>query len=181
MNTTNTGGWSQNVTYANMSLAALKEVKREDLSPDDFIIVRDRLLVAWDESKKTLETAKADEMDLRKIFVDFTSDPNKTSGTENIELGNGYVAKTVKKENYGFIKNDEGKLDKRAIDKALDEIESKVEGGSVFAERLVSWTPSLSLTEYKLIPAEAKAIIDKVIVVTSGAPTLEIKAPKGSK
>lgn len=181
MNTPLNTGWTQNINYATAPIQTILAVKKDGLSPDDFITVRDRLLVLWDESKKKLETAKEDEMTLRKAFVDFASDETKTSGTENIELGNGYQAKAGKKENYGFIKSAEGKIDKRAIDKALDEIESTVENGAVFAERLINWTPSLSLTEYKQIPASAKAIIDKVIVVTSGAPTLEIKAPKGTK
>lgn len=169
------------VDYTTASLALLCALKATDLSPVDFVTVRDRLLTAWDAAKAKLETAKADEMDLRKVFVAFASDSTKTSGTENIELSNGYVAKTVKKENYGFVKNEDGKIDKKAIDTALDAIEAKIDGGNIIAERLVKWTPDLSLTEYKQLPAEAKALIDAVIVVTAGAPTLEIKAPKGSK
>lgn len=169
------------VDYSTAPLALLYTLKAADLGPVDFVVVRDRILAAWDDAKKKLETAKADEMDLRKVFTAFVSDPNKTSGTENVELNNGYVAKIVKKENYGFVKNDEGKIDKKAIDSALDAIEAKVDGGHIIAERLVKWTPDLSLTEYKLLPTEAKVLIDAVIVVTPGAPTLEIKAPKGSK
>lgn len=173
--------WTTKPNYLEMPLAQLKTVGREGLSIDDFTIVRDRLLTAWDADKAALETAKANEMEMRKIFVAFASDQNKTSGTENVDLGNGYAAKIVKKENYGFVKDESGKIDKRLIDSALDHIEENVDGGRIIAERLVKWTPDLSLTEYKQLPPEAKAIIDKVIVVTSGAPTLEIKAPAGSK
>ena len=148
----------------------------------EFVAERDRLLLAWEESKKALEVAKEKEMEQRKAVVAFAFDPNKESGTERIELGNGYQAKAVKKVNYGFLKTEDGKLNKAAIDKALAKIE-KVGGavGELIAERLVKWTPDLSLTEYKQLDEKFKKIIDEVIVTSEGAPTLEIIAPKTPK
>ena len=148
----------------------------------EFVAERDRLLLAWEESKKALEVAKEKEMEQRKAVVAFAFDPNKESGTERIELGNGYQAKAVKKVNYGFVKTEDGKLNKAAIDKALAKIE-KVGGtvGELIAERLVKWTPDLSLTEYKQLDEKFKKIIDEVIVTSEGAPTLEIIAPKTPK
>lgn len=148
----------------------------------EFEAERDRLLLDWEEQKKALEVAKEREMSARKLVVDFAFDPNKVSGTERIDLGNGYQAKAVKKINYGFVKNADGKLDKRAIDRALEKIE-KVGGavGELIAERLVKWTPDLSLTEYNQLDDKFKKIIDEVIVTTDGAPTLEIIAPKAPK
>lgn len=144
----------------------------------DFEKVRDQLLVHWQEAKEALEKAKEAEMFLRKKVVDFAFDPNKQSGTENVDLGNGYKLKAVKKLNYGFIKNDENKLDKAAIDKALAKIEKDGAVGELIAERLVKWTPDLSLSEYKLLSDKHKAIIDSVIVTSEGSPTLEIVEPK---
>ena len=148
----------------------------------EFVAERDRLLLAWEESKKALEVAKEKEMEQRKAVVAFAFDPNKESGTERIELDNGYQAKAVKKVNYGFVKTEDGKLNKAAIDKALAKIE-KVGGtvGELIAERLVKWTPDLSLTEYKQLDEKFKKIIDEVIVTSEGAPTLEIIAPKTPK
>lgn len=148
----------------------------------EFEAERTRLLVEWEAQKAALEVAKEKEMTARKAVVDFAFDPNKTSGTERIELGNGYQAKAVKKINYGFVKDAEGKLNKRAIDKALEKIE-KIGGpvGELIAERLVKWTPDLSLTEYKQLDEKYKKVIDEVIVTTEGAPTLEIIAPKAPK
>ena len=144
----------------------------------DFEKVRDQLLVHWQEAKEALEKAKEAEMFLRKKVVDFAFDPNKQSGTENVDLGNGYKLKAVKKLNYGFIKNAENKLDKAAIDKALAKIEKDGAVGELIAERLVKWTPDLSLSEYKLLSDKHKAIIDSVIVTSDGSPTLEIVEPK---
>lgn len=144
----------------------------------DFEKVRDQLLVSWQEAKEALEKAKEAEMFLRKKVVDFAFDPNKQSGTENVDLGNGYKLKAVKKLNYGFIKNAENKLDKAAIDKALAKIEKDGAVGELIAERLVKWTPDLSLSEYKLLSEKHKTIIDSVIVTSEGSPTLEIVEPK---
>lgn len=142
---------------------------------------RDALLIQWNKAKAVLEEAKEREMDYRKAAVDFISDCDKKSGTENIELGNGYKAKVVKKLNFGFVKNSEGKLDKNAIEKALTKIEKDGPAGELIAERLVKWTPDLSLSEYKLLSEKHKNIIDGVIVTTEGAPTLEIVEPKAAK
>ena len=142
------------------------------------------LLAKWEASKTALEVAKADEMEWRRKIVAFAFNPEKKSGTERIDLENGYQAKAVKKLNYGFVKREaDGKLDKAAVDAALTAIETMHPAGAYIAENLVKWTPELSLTEYKKLVgdlAPLKAVIDKVIVTTDGAPTLEIVAPKGA-
>jgi hypothetical protein len=146
----------------------------------EFIAERDRRLQVWEASKLALEIAKENEMKFRKEAVDFAFDPTKKAGTERVELGGGWIAKAVKKINYGWIKDGE-KVNKHAIDDILDKIEKTIENGGLIAERLVKWTPDLSLTEYKLLPEAAKALIDTVIVTSEGAPTLEIIPPKGTK
>lgn len=149
-----------------------------EYTDEQYVGIRDQMLVEWQASKEALEKAKELEMQLRKQVVDFAFDPNKQSGTENVELGNGYKLKAVKTLRYGFIKNAENKLDKAAIDKALAKIEKDGAVGELIAERLVKWTPDLSLSEYKLLNEKHKAIIDSVIVTTEGSPTLEIVEPK---
>lgn len=146
----------------------------------EFEATKSALLTAWDEARKVLSEAKDREMALRIEYVDFAFDQNKDKGTERIEIGNGWEAKAVKKINYGWVKNGE-KVDKAAIDNALDEIERTVENGVLISERLVKWTPELSQTEYKLLDEKAKRIIDAVIVTSTGAPTLEIIPPKAKK
>jgi hypothetical protein len=138
---------------------------------------RDRLIMAWEAQKKTLEVAKDAEMTLRKAVVAFTFDPEKTKGTENVDLGNGWKIKAVKKINYGWIKKDD-KVDADAIETALDAIEATGNEGAFIAERLVSWSPTLSVSEYNKLDDKYKKLIDAVIVTTDGAPTLEVVAPK---
>lgn len=147
---------------------------------------RDRILAAWEASKLTLEKAKEDEMNLRKEFVKFAFDNEKLSGTERVELNNGYQAKAVKKLNFKFVSRDENVKVVDAVDKSLTEIEALGGEAPFIADRLVKWSADLSVGEYnKLTESEIgrkiKAIIDNVIETTEGAPTLEIVPPKGSK
>jgi hypothetical protein len=155
----------------------------ELLSEAERTFYRDHLLLDWQIAKEAIEKAKAREMELRvKLVSKFAGfDPDKVKGTENLELGNGWKLKSVKKLNYGFIKNADDKTDKQAIDAALGKIEATGEVGRYIAEKLVKWTPDLSVSEYNELSPEFKAIIDTVIVTSSGAPTLEIVPPKGSK
>jgi len=153
------------------------------LTPEDHKTYGYFLLAEWQETEAVLARAKATEMDYRKQFVAFMSDPKKNKGTEYVQLDNGYRAKIVKKLNYGFVKDEaSGKVNKAAIDAALTAIESMHPAGAYIAENLVKWTPELSLTEYNKLTdqlAPLKAVIDKVIVTTDGAPTLDIVEPKG--
>lgn len=152
----------------------------------EWLAERDRILAAWEASKLTLEKAKEDEMNLRKEFVKFAFDNEKLSGTERIELNNGYQAKAVKKVNFKFTSHDENVKVVDAVDKALTQIEALGGEAPFIADRLVKWTADLSVGEYnKLHESETgrkvKALIDSVIETTEGAPTLEIVPPKGSK
>lgn len=154
----------------------------QTFTDEEFVKERDRLLLVWENSKKALDVAKAAEMEARKAVVAFAFDPEKESGTERIELHNGYQAKAVKKLNYGWIKGKDDKTDRKAIDAALDRL-AKAAGpaGEYIADNLVKWNPELSLTEYKKLDDGLKKIIDKVIVTSDGAPQLEIVPPKGQK
>jgi hypothetical protein len=149
-----------------------------------YTMSEDELLVAWDESKKLLEKYKIAEMELRKYIVS-RAFPDKHEGTNTKELGNGYQLKAGVKFNY-TLDNDNEK-----VELALMKIGSTGNRGSFIAERLVSWKPSLSLAEYRAIQDEATAgsemdksilkEINSILTITEGAPTLEIKEPKGKK
>lgn len=157
------------------------------LSVEDCVFYRDYLLEEWEHSKSMLETAKETEMSFRKAVVAFAFNPEQKSGTERIALGNGYQAKAVKKVNYGFIKDFNNKTNKAAIDAALSKIEAMGEVPAHMAGELIKWTPDLSLTSYNKLDElgemgqQIKAIVDSILVVTDGAPTLEIIAPKGKR
>jgi hypothetical protein len=144
---------------------------------------RNTALRQWQAAAAALEDAKNVERTLRDVSVTLASNPDQVKGTENVDLGDGWTLKTVKKINYGFVKDATGqKVDRNAINRALETIEGFGEAGVLIAERLVKWTPELSVTEYNNLPDERmKRAIDSVIVTTHGAPTLEIKPPKAPK
>ena len=110
-------------------------------------------------------------MALRKAIFEVQF-PNHSEGTARVPLGNGYQLKAVGKLNY--------KLDNKdgATEKALEELETAGNEGKFLADRLVKWSPELSITEYRKLDPQYKVIIDKVLTINPGAPTLEIEEPK---
>lgn len=163
-------------TVTNKITGAVKQYTDEE-----FIAERNRLLMIWQNERQTLEIAKEREIEARTAAVEFAFDQAVLKGTERIELGGGFIAKAVKKLNYSFVKNDDGKVNRNAIEKALLKIEKEGAAGELIADRLVKWNPDLSLSEYNLLSEKHKKIIDEVIITTSGTPTLEIIPPKAPK
>ena len=139
-----------------------------DLTPE-----QNKLLGAWHTAKTALENAKETEMELRKqVQKMFFPTPEK--GTQRVDLAMGYKLKLVHKINYTLGNND-------LVNKALDEMAAVGNEGTFIAERLVSWKPSLSVREYDALNPQYKAIINKVLTTSDGAPTLEIEEPKAKK
>lgn len=174
MDNTNNNGWGQPAPAGLIK------------GTPEWLAERDRILAAWEASKVKLETAKADEMELRKEFVKFAFDNEKLSGTERIPLANGYEAKAVKKLNYNLVSPIEGVDVVEAVDNVLTELEAMGPEGKFVADRLVKWSCDLSVSEYKKLDDmhggdKYKAVINKVIETKEGAPTLEIVPPKGSR
>lgn len=161
----------------NVTVTNRKTGEAETMTEEAYNEKRNRLLQIWQHAKEALEMAKAEEMESRVAAVDFMADPEKVGKTDNVELGNGYKAKIKIPVTYSFVKDSNNKLDKTAIDKALSKIE-KDPNGELIAERLVKWTPALSLTEYNLLTEKHKTIINAVLVTSEGTPTLEIVEPK---
>lgn len=148
------------------------------MTEEAYIKERNASLQAWQAAKETLDIAKARELELRNKAVGLMADPEKVGKVDNVDLGNGYKAKLKIPVNYGFVKDSDGKLDKSRLDKALSKIEKDGGAGELIAERLVKWTPDLSITEYKILSPKHAAIINEVLVTSKGTPTLEIVEPK---
>lgn len=132
---------------------------------------------SWNQAKAALVAAIEYEMQLRKEVVAESFDSTKLKGTQNIEIGSGFKLKCVKKENI--------KVDKDKVNAALDEIEKIGQFGVFIAERVIKFTPDLSLTEWNSLkessdPNAAKiiALLEPVLEFSPGSPTLEIVPPK---
>lgn len=131
---------------------------------------RDELIMQWEAAKLELDHWKERELHLRTKLVDsyFTTD----EGTQNLELGEGWKLKAVVKTNYTLITKDE------ALEKALSKLERFGAEGKFVAERIVTYSPKLSLSEYKKLDTKFRKIIDEVVVTKPATPSLELIAPK---
>lgn len=132
---------------------------------------QDQLLMLHKEKQDKLAEVKNDEMVLRKYIVN-RAFPTKQEGVNTLDLGGGYELKAGVKFNYKLDP------DNLKVEDALDELAKLGNEGSFIADRLVNWSASLSLTEYRKLEPQYKKIIDKVVTITDAAPTLEIKEPK---
>ena len=140
----------------------------------------DALLMLWQQKKEAIETAKAEEMELRKYIVK-REFPKANEGAIRKDLGNGYELKAVVKYNYTLADND-------TVEKCLDHISSLGNEGPFIADRLVSWKPSFLKTEYnELLERKNKGderaakildIVTGMLTISEGAPTLDIVEPK---
>lgn len=143
-------------------------------------IERDNLIVSWQTAKSQLDAAVELERNLRKQVFEVCF-PEAKEGTNNLDLGMGYKLKGVKKLNYNLV-NGEGETET-----VLDQIANLGNEGHFIAERLVGWKPALSLSEYKKLEAnnpthaKIKNMIDSVITITEGLPTVEVVEPKAKR
>lgn len=132
---------------------------------------QDEVILHWQSLQLDLAKAKEEEMTFRKYVVS-RAFPQKQEGTNTLELGNGYALKAGIKYNYKLDP------DNAKVEAALLNLAKLGNEGSFIADRLVSWTPSLSIKEYRELEPKYKAVIDSVIEITDAAPSLELKAPK---
>jgi hypothetical protein len=143
----------------------------------------DQLLILWQQKKTAIDVAKEEEMELRKYIVK-REFPKPVEGTQRKELGNGYELKAVIKYNYSLADNDK-------VEECLNHISDLGNEGPFIADRLVSWKPTFLKTEYNdLLDRKSKGderavkilnIVNSMLTITEGAPTLDIVEPKGKK
>ena len=158
------------------------------LSPETQLILNrhtsvDAVLLSWRSSKEELDRCKQSEMALRRAVFELKF-PTPTEGTQRTPLGNGWNIKAV----YGYNYKLENKQDETEIAlEAMTKIGPKAE---FVADRLVKWSPEMSVKEYREVVAAAaagdpdmvalKALLDSVLTITPAAPSLELEPPKGA-
>lgn len=128
----------------------------------------DQKIMTHSDMVKQLAVLKEQERELRDEIIAAKFDTTKT-GTQNASLGNGWTLKGVIKETIDFDKSD---MD--GVENALDKLPEWLQ------DRIAKWTPKLSVSEYKKLEPEHRAIVDKVVVTRPAAPTLTLVPPKGT-
>jgi len=103
---------------------------------------------------------------------DFGGESDLREGMENLELGNGYKLKATFKLSRK-LENKDGETSE-----ALRMIAETGEAGKLYAERLVKWSPELSVSEYKKLPTNIREVIDSCVTSKATTPSLEIVEPK---
>lgn len=156
--------------------AAIAEPSQPSTAPFS-VEERDRRLAVWDTAKKTLEAAKASEMEARKAVADYCF-PAAKEGTNRIELNNGYALKMVHKLNHKIAATND------QVDAVEEEAGKLGNEGTFLIERIITWTPDFSKSEYKKLNTDlpvhkaVKALVDGILEITPGAPALTLEEPK---
>lgn len=139
---------------------------------------RDVLLKTRDDAKDVAAKAKESEMEARKAVQAFAFGKAVKEGMNNQPLANGFELKFGNKLNYGF------KASNEQIDKAEDAAAQAGNRGSFLFERIVTWKPEFSKTEYNKLDItdptdkKIKELIDELLDIKQATGSLEIKAPK---
>ena len=147
----------------------------------------------WLDERAALQLHKADEMKARTEVSQLLF-PNPTKGTQRYPLANGYAIKLVYKLNYRLGDKDKINPDtggKVRLDDQVFDLQSRMEAlgpvAELFADRLIKWTPELSVTEYEKldvndpIQRQLRDMIDAMLTVEPASPALDFEEPKGSK
>lgn len=138
-----------------------------------------QLIAQWEHAKVVLEKAKNSEMDARKLVGSYVFPvAGRKEGVNNAELSDGRTVKLGHKLNYKLVGDNE------KIEKVEDACEAIGNEGSFLVERIITWEAKFSKSEYNKLQADnpthvkVKAEIDKVLEISEGTPSLEIKEPK---
>ena len=137
----------------------------------------DGLLNKWHDAKLRLDAAKADEMELRQIIVKESGMFNaaKEAGTETYQLGGGWSVKAVKKQNYK-IENKQGEA--FAVLHQLSQMQPDVAEWQELVKELFSFDVNLRKTQFDKLRGEERKLIEDILTITDGAPSLELIPPK---
>jgi hypothetical protein len=163
--------------------------------PEHFRLRRNHELQTWLNAKPVLAEATKNERELRDRIT-ATCFPNPTKGTQRYDMGGGYKLKLVHGFGYTLgnkeaVDADDKKISIAAQIGALEEAianELGEDGTRVF-ERLVSWKPELSGSEWEKLAQDANASaveievvkrIGEVLTVKPAAPQLTFEEPKAT-
>ena len=133
----------------------------------------DRLLMEWMDAKEALELAKKKEVLLRNMVANAFFKNEQKEGTNNCELGNGYVLKL--KQNYIF-----SFVDNLPVEEMLAKLSAL---GFEDGEKYIKFKPSLVLAEYRKLDGDRKIAFDTMLEIKQSLPSIELVTPqkKGDK
>lgn len=124
------------------------------------------VLTDWYETAIQLKAIKEKESRLRDQLAKELFRENADASTESIDIGAGYILKLTRKLDYKLNNKQDEVLALVAI---LDQ---------TLAQKLVKWTPELSISTYKALDAPTQALFNGCLTIKPAKPTLEVIPPK---
>lgn len=139
----------------------------------------DALLLKQQQYAAELKRLQLVEGLLRAEVVNRYFGTELVEGVNNYDLGKGYMLKVTYGYNYSLSESEKPKNGGmvKATSFALEQLRTMGNEGIFIADRLVKWKPELSISEYRKLSAEHKAVIDKALTVSVAAPKVELKEP----
>lgn len=152
-----------------MELPAAAQITEADLSE-------------WYKLQNDLAKLKARESQMRKVlFSHFFPKAEEGVNTYDLPEVNGvpYELKGTRKIDR---KVDEAVLKKMTEVSKTDagEVPSEFDQLGVSADKLVRWKPELNVGEYRKLSDNVRAVVDKMLIIKDGSPSMEIK-PKSDR
>ena len=123
-------------------------------------------LANWQEIAKLAAHYKEQESQLRDKVVAMLADPSIDEGTEKVEIVPGWLVEIGKSLTYK-LDNSEDKV--LAVAAILD---------GDLAPKLIKWKPELSVSTYKQLDVETKALFNGCLEIKPAKPTLKIVEKK---
>jgi hypothetical protein len=135
---------------------------------------QDLAILQHQQAQTTLALAKEDESIKRQKVCDlFFPNGHVPKGTNNIELGNGYVLKIVGKLNFT--------VDAKEVDAVKLALSQQGEVAAFIGEKLFKHSYELSVTQYNDLPPNLRPLVLPAVSSKPGTPTVEVIAPKAGK
>lgn len=135
----------------------MAQIPSNDIKPGE--------LERWYKVKAELDKLRAEEMVLRKrLFGAYFPDPKE--GTNDFELGGGYVLKG------GY------KIERKIELPVFLAYKDKFTAAGIPVDAIVAYKPELALKEYRKLTDGQRTLFDACLEIKPGAPSMEIVMPK---
>lgn len=127
----------------------------------------------WANAKAKAIAAQQVEREFREACIKrfFPNLPADVTGTKRYTISADAEFKATFSLEYNVAGED-------AANGVIGQLEAKGEAGALIADRLFKWKPSLSVTEYKNLPENYKAIVDPILTIKPKSTQVEIATPK---
>lgn len=131
--------------------------------------VTEKDLADWFVAQRELAAAKSKEALLRsRCFRGFFTNclTEVKEGVNSYDLSDGSILKGTRVVNRTVLKE------------LIDAHKETFEKANIKIDDLIRWKPELKVGDYKKLTAEEQKIVDQILEIKDGSPSMEIKAGK---